>query len=104
MTLGVLSVLAEISIVSDSVRQMKSKFLQKFLADKSTFTFFPFYLPARFLCLPILPSKRKRIDLIKNNCEFPGFFGEAIGYPGRNRRLMMTRNYFSVLERAQTFG
>jgi hypothetical protein len=28
MTLGVLSVLAEISIVSDSVRQLKSRFLQ----------------------------------------------------------------------------
>jgi hypothetical protein len=58
MTLGILSVLAEISIVSDRVRQLKSKFLQKILADKSTFTFFPFYLPARLLCLPILPSIR----------------------------------------------
>ena len=28
MTLGVLSVLAEISIVSDSVRQLKSRFLR----------------------------------------------------------------------------
>jgi len=51
MTLAVLSVLAEISIVSDRVRQLKSKFLQKILADKSTFTFFPFYIPVRFLCL-----------------------------------------------------
>jgi len=53
MTLGILSVLAEISIVSDRIRQMKFKFLQKFLGDKSTFTFFPFYLPVRFLCFDI---------------------------------------------------